>query len=107
MLLFRQIFWSNWNDKQPAIQTATYDGYDSKSIITERIRTPNGLAIDYKARKLYWSDARLDKIERMNYDGSERMVGLLCGVNRMLHLLHDEGSLVCKLYHFNGTEVSQ
>ncbi|WAR10070.1 LRP1-like protein, partial [Mya arenaria] len=36
------------------------------------ILTPNGLAIDHLAKKLYWSDARLDKIERCNMDGTER-----------------------------------
>lgn len=61
---------------QPSIQTAAYGGKKAESIVTEDIRTPNGLAIDYAARKLYWSDARLDKIERINYDGSERVVGV-------------------------------
>ncbi|XP_076445601.1 prolow-density lipoprotein receptor-related protein 1-like [Babylonia areolata] len=70
----QRIFWTNWNPQRPAIQTATYDGRRAESIITENIQTPNGLAIDYKAQKLYWSDARLDKIERINYDGSERVV---------------------------------
>ncbi|KAL8579462.1 hypothetical protein ACOMHN_026827 [Nucella lapillus] len=70
----QRMFWTNWNPQRPAIQTATYDGYRAESIITENIQTPNGLAIDYKAQKLYWSDARLDKIERVNYDGSERVV---------------------------------
>ncbi|XP_070183011.1 low-density lipoprotein receptor-related protein 1-like [Littorina saxatilis] len=70
----QRIFWTNWNPNQPSIQTASYDGRKAEAIVTERIRTPNGLAIDYKARKLYWSDARLDKIERINYDGSGRVV---------------------------------
>lgn len=35
---------------------------------------PNALTLDHKATKLYWGDARLDKIERTDYDGSNRMV---------------------------------
>ena len=35
---------------------------------------PNGLALDRFAQKLYWGDARLDKIERCNYDGTNRQV---------------------------------
>jgi integrin beta 2 len=45
-----------------------------ESIITTDIRMPNALTLDYKARKLYWGDARLDKIEQAEYDGSNRVV---------------------------------
>ena len=31
---------------------------------------PNGLALDKTQRKLYWADARLDKIEVCNMDGT-------------------------------------
>lgn len=34
---------------------------------------PNGLAMDYSARKLYWGDAKEDKIEMSNLDGTERL----------------------------------
>ena len=72
--LFRRIFWTNWNTDRASIQTSFLSGWDVKSIVTTDIKTPNGLAIDHKAQKLYWIDARLDKIERMNYDGSGRYV---------------------------------
>ena len=51
------------NRKQPAIQRAYYSGYNVSSIITSNIQMPNGLALDRVGRKLYWADARLDKIE--------------------------------------------
>lgn len=35
---------------------------------------PNALALDLPAQKLYWSDARLDKIERADLDGKHRVV---------------------------------
>lgn len=35
---------------------------------------PNAVAIDFALQKLYWSDARLDKIERCDYDGKNREV---------------------------------
>ncbi|CAL1537092.1 unnamed protein product [Lymnaea stagnalis] len=74
----RRIFWTNWSDRRPSIQTSSYDSDgstdSSESIITEGIRTPNGLTIDHKAQKLYWSDARLDKIERCDFDGSNRFI---------------------------------
>lgn len=73
-LFLRRLFWTNWNDHQPAIQTVQFNGHNAQSIISDDIRTPNGLTIDYAAQKLYWSDARLDKIERCDYDGSNRVV---------------------------------
>ena len=35
---------------------------------------PNALALDLAAQKLYWSDARLDKIERTDLDGKHRVI---------------------------------
>ncbi|XP_013411103.1 prolow-density lipoprotein receptor-related protein 1 [Lingula anatina] len=66
-----RMYWTNWNERSPSIQRAYLMGYDKESIITTDIKTPNGLAIDHGAQKLFWSDARLDKIERCNMDGTE------------------------------------
>ena len=74
---FRRIYWTNWNSHNPAIQRAYFTGYDMESIITTDIRMPNALTLDHKAQKLYWGDARLDKIERAEYDGSNRVVSYL------------------------------
>ncbi|KAK7083495.1 Low-density lipoprotein receptor-related protein 1B, partial [Halocaridina rubra] len=68
------IFWTNWNSEAPSIQRSLVSGMRVESIVTTQIRMPNGLAIDHKAQKLYWGDARLDKIERCNLDGSDRFV---------------------------------
>lgn len=76
--IFRLIYWTNWNSEAPSIQRSLVSGIRVESIITTQIRMPNGLAIDHKAQKLYWGDARLDKIERCNLDGSDRVVGIFC-----------------------------
>ncbi|KAJ9584469.1 hypothetical protein L9F63_021194, partial [Diploptera punctata] len=68
-----RIYWTNWNSHNPAIQRAYVSGFDLESIITVDIRMPNALTLDHKAQKLYWGDARLDKIERAEYDGSNRV----------------------------------
>lgn len=39
-------------------------------IASTNIHMPNGLALDKTQRKLYWADARLDKIEVCNMDGT-------------------------------------
>ncbi|KAG8452515.1 hypothetical protein GDO86_004341 [Hymenochirus boettgeri] len=66
------MFWTNWNEQHPSIMRATLSGGNVVIIIDKDIRTPNGLAIDHKAEKLFFSDATLDKIERCEYDGSKR-----------------------------------
>lgn len=53
---------------------AQLSGSNVLAIIRTDIRTPNGLAIDHRAEKLYFTDATLDKIERCEYDGSHRYV---------------------------------
>lgn len=68
------MFWTNWNEQSPSIMRATLSGNNILVIIGNDIRTPNGLAIDHRAEKLYFSDATLDKIERCEYDGSRRYV---------------------------------
>lgn len=71
------MFWTNWNEQSPSIMRATLSGSNVIVIIGSDIRTPNGLAIDHRAEKLYFSDATLDKIERCEYDGTRRYVSQL------------------------------
>lgn len=68
------IYWTNWNSQAAAIQRAYITGYGLEDIITTDIRMPNAVTLDYESHKLYWADARLDKIERANYDGTHRVV---------------------------------
>ncbi|XP_035377067.1 low-density lipoprotein receptor-related protein 1 isoform X2 [Electrophorus electricus] len=70
------MFWTNWNELSPSILRASLSGANVLVIVGSSIRTPNGLAIDHRAEKLYFSDASLDKIERCEYDGSNRFVVL-------------------------------
>ncbi|XP_003371813.1 putative Low-density lipoprotein receptor domain class A [Trichinella spiralis] len=69
-----RLFWANWNPLEPSIETSYLSGAVRRAIITTDIRTPNSIAIDFLVKELYWSDARLDKIERCRYDGSGRVV---------------------------------
>ncbi|XP_055372745.1 prolow-density lipoprotein receptor-related protein 1 [Condylostylus longicornis] len=68
------IYWTNWNTKAPAIQRAYVTGFGLESIIKVAIVMPNAITLDYEENKLYWADARLDKIERADYDGTHRVV---------------------------------
>lgn len=68
------IYWTNWNSEAASIQRAYISGYNLQSIITTDIQMPNAITIDHENHKLYWADARLDKIERTDYDGTHRVV---------------------------------
>ncbi|XP_037085520.1 prolow-density lipoprotein receptor-related protein 1-like [Pollicipes pollicipes] len=70
----RRVYWTNWNSQAPSVQRAQLAGHSVMSVIHTDIRMPNGITIDQPAHKLYWADARLDKIERANLDGSGREV---------------------------------
>ena len=68
------MFWTNWHKKAPSVSRATTDGKEITKIISHSIKVPNGLTIDYRAKKLYWADATLKKIERSDFDGTNRKV---------------------------------
>ncbi|KAF4524352.1 hypothetical protein B566_EDAN007528 [Ephemera danica] len=68
------IYWTNWDSLHPSIQRSNFHSIGVQSIITTDIRMPNAITLDHKAQKLYWGDARLDKIERTEYDGTNRVV---------------------------------
>lgn len=65
------MYWTDWGD-HPKIEKAALDGSQRIVLISTGLGWPNGLSIDYQERKLYWGDAKTDKIEVSNLDGSDR-----------------------------------
>jgi low density lipoprotein receptor-related protein 5/6 len=41
-------------------------------LVNNDINWPNGLTIDYQTERLWWVDAKIARIESMNFDGSDR-----------------------------------
>ncbi len=68
------VYYSNWNNKFPSISRIYISGYGREDVITTDIVVPNALTIDLNDKKLFWADARLDKIERCDYDGKNRII---------------------------------
>ncbi|XP_030628050.1 low-density lipoprotein receptor-related protein 1B [Chanos chanos] len=68
------MFWTNWNEQYPSIMRSTLTGNNIQVIVSTDVVTPNGLTIDHRAEKLYFSDGSVGKIERCDYDGSHRYV---------------------------------
>ncbi|XP_063833944.1 prolow-density lipoprotein receptor-related protein 1-like [Ostrinia nubilalis] len=70
----KRVYWTNWRANKPCIERALTSGGARAAIISSRVLMPNALALDRAARRLYWADARLDKIERAHLDGSHRQL---------------------------------
>ena len=68
------MYWTDWG-KVPKIERAGMDGKDRKAIVRDNLTWPNGLAIDYHTKRLYWADGGMKTIEFSNLDGSQRQVG--------------------------------
>ena len=69
------MYWTDWGD-HPKIERAGLDGSHRMALVNTSVAWPNGITIDYLDSKIYWADAKLDKIEVMNLDGSNRRVVL-------------------------------
>lgn len=48
------------------------DGSERIELITEKLGWPNGVTLDIDNFRIYWCDAKLDKIEYAKMDGSDR-----------------------------------
>lgn len=69
------IYWTNWNARSPSIQRANPEkNFKVETIIDTQIKVPNGITIDHQLRRIYWCDARLDKIEYCDMNGLNRAV---------------------------------
>lgn len=66
------MFWTDWNEKKPKIERSNLDGSERTLLISKDIVWPNGIALDHDRRKIYWCDAKTDKIEVCNMDGTDR-----------------------------------
>lgn len=66
------IFWTEV--KVERIGKAFMDGTSKKYIITNKIRWPNGVAIDFTAERLYWTDGFNEIVESSDLNGGDRRV---------------------------------
>ncbi|XP_028171895.1 low-density lipoprotein receptor-related protein 4-like isoform X3 [Ostrinia furnacalis] len=66
------LYWSDWGET-PSIERAYLDGSQRKIIINQDLGFPNGITIDYKERRLYWTDALKDRIDTSDLNGNHRV----------------------------------
>ena len=70
-----RMYWTDWSGSGKGfIKTAGMDGSDPRTLVDDQLLWPNGLTLDNKANHLYWCDAFLDKIERIDVDGTNRVL---------------------------------
>ena len=67
------MYWSDWGSR-PKLERAKLDGTKREILINTSIAWPNGLVLDHQQRKLYWADAKLDKIESCDLTGAHRVI---------------------------------
>ena len=70
---YRKMYWSDWGSS-PKIEQANMDGRARTVLVSSGLSWVNSLALDFKNRLLYWCDAQLDKIERVDLQGNNRVL---------------------------------
>ncbi|XP_013784840.1 very low-density lipoprotein receptor-like [Limulus polyphemus] len=69
------MFWTDWGTSAK-IERAGLDGSHRKGIVTSDIQWPNGLAIDFLSKKIYWVDAKLHTLGSVDYNGDNQQIVL-------------------------------
>ncbi|XP_071133754.1 low-density lipoprotein receptor-related protein 6-like [Mytilus edulis] len=64
------MFFSDWGSV-PRIERCGLDGRDRQIIVVTDIAWPNGLVIDHKEDRLYWTDGALFQIKSSTLDGKD------------------------------------
>ena len=67
------MYWTDWGSN-PKIEKAAMDGSSRRTVVTGNLGWPNGLTIDPSSNRLYWADAKLDKIEVSDLTGANRQL---------------------------------
>uniref|UniRef100_A0A182SIS6 EGF-like domain-containing protein n=1 Tax=Anopheles maculatus TaxID=74869 RepID=A0A182SIS6_9DIPT len=66
------LFFSKWGSGDVSIERSLLDGTNRSSIVQKKIITPLDISLDLVMQHVYWIDAHLDTVQRVNYDGSGR-----------------------------------
>ncbi len=75
---YRWMFITDWGE-EPKIERVSMDGDNRTTIVSADLGSPSGITLDYAARRVYWTDPALDRIEYCSFDGSGRAVLLSNG----------------------------
>ena len=73
-------YWSDWG-VQAKIERAWMDGSHRQVVVSKDIVWPNGIALDVVDQRLFWCDAKNDRIESVKVDGSDRQIIVQVGTH--------------------------
>ena len=68
-----KLFYTDWS-VHPFIGRAGMDGSHHTKIIETDLFWPNGITIDYETRRIFWTDAYINRVESADYNGNARYV---------------------------------
>lgn len=71
-----EMYWSDWSDQRPMIGRSAMDGRDAIAFVTENLKWPSGVTVDWPNERVYWVDAKLLQIESIGMDGRGRRIVL-------------------------------
>ena len=74
------MYWTDWGATSK-IEQAEMDGSARRTIVTGNLVWPNGLTIDQATNRLFWTDAKLDKIEVSDLNGENRQLIMSSSAN--------------------------
>ncbi|CAH3155958.1 unnamed protein product, partial [Porites lobata] len=66
------MYWTDWG-YHPKIEMADMSGKQRVVLVNSRLSWPNGLTLDTDKNRLYWVDARFDKLEYLNLSTNMRV----------------------------------
>ena len=68
----RIMYWTDWG-YHPKIERADMSGKQRVALVNSRLSWPNGLTLDTDKNRLYWVDARFDKLEYLHLSTNSRV----------------------------------
>ena len=74
---FRYIFFTTIGET-PKLERALLDGSNRMALVqNKQVVRPQVITLDFVNEHIYWADSYLDKIERINYDGTGRVIDVI------------------------------
>ncbi|XP_075695287.1 sortilin-related receptor [Rhinoderma darwinii] len=68
------MFWTDWGDERHGIYKSEMDGSGVTHLVADGVKWPNGISVDEDW--IYWTEAYMDRIERIDFNGQQRQVVL-------------------------------
>jgi len=70
------VLFTDWGSNSKTLGMMGMDGQNLKGLVTENLGWPNGLVVDEILDRVFWSDAKLDLVESIRLDGTDRRIVL-------------------------------